>query len=325
MNNLSVRAQVILRRTYLRPLNQEGTEFETPEMMIDRVIGHQEWLWSRAAKRSLNQNEQAELSELRSLLLENAVTLSGRTLWLGGTEISRRREASMFNCAYLNLETVNDMVDAYWLLLQGCGVGFKPVMGCLNGFAKEVKSIEVRSSLINRAMWDANHKGGEENYSHYNPITKTWLLIVGDSAEAWAKAVGKLLAMKYPVDRIVLDFSQIRPEGIRLKGYGWITSGGKPFSEALVKICELLSRKADKLLSAIDIMDIGNHLGMTLTSRRSAEMTIYEYGGPEWKVFAKAKEDYWSTGNVQRGQSNNSLVFNHKPSEAELEQGLRRM
>ena len=325
MSGLSVRAQVVLRRTYLRPLDDAGKTFETPEMMVDRVIGHQEWLWSRAAKRSLNQSELNELNELRNLLLNNAVTLSGRTLWLGGTDISKRREASMFNCAFLKCETVNDFVDAYWLLLQGCGVGFKPVTGCLNGFANEVPTIEVRGSLITQEAWDAGIRGGTENVAHYDAATGRWLLIIGDSAEAWAKAVGKLLAMKYPVKKIVLDFSQIRPEGIRLKGYGWISSGYKPFSKALVSICNLLSKRADTLLSAVDIMDIGNHLGMTLTSRRSAEMMIYEYGGPEWKDFARAKQDYWTTGNPQRGQSNNSLVFNHRPSEAELEQVIRMM
>jgi ribonucleoside-triphosphate reductase len=44
---------------------------------------------------------------------------AGRTLWLGGTNIARTREASMFNCSHTNVETVYDLVDAFWLLLQG--------------------------------------------------------------------------------------------------------------------------------------------------------------------------------------------------------------
>ena len=43
----------------------------------------------------------------------------GRTLWLGGTELSRTRESSMFNCSYTHVETVYDIVDVLWLLLQG--------------------------------------------------------------------------------------------------------------------------------------------------------------------------------------------------------------
>ena len=44
----STRAQIITRRTYNRPLNKEGTEFETWEQTIGRVISHQKWLWERA-------------------------------------------------------------------------------------------------------------------------------------------------------------------------------------------------------------------------------------------------------------------------------------
>jgi ribonucleoside-triphosphate reductase len=50
----SFRAQVLTRRTYNRPLNDEGTVFETWEQTIDRVIEHQRWLWRRALGRALN-------------------------------------------------------------------------------------------------------------------------------------------------------------------------------------------------------------------------------------------------------------------------------
>ena len=45
---ISTRAEVITRRTYNRPLNEEGTLFETWEQTVDRVINHQQWLWERA-------------------------------------------------------------------------------------------------------------------------------------------------------------------------------------------------------------------------------------------------------------------------------------
>ena len=48
MREVGTRAQIITRRTYCRPLNEEGTKFETWEMVIDRVIRHQKWLWERA-------------------------------------------------------------------------------------------------------------------------------------------------------------------------------------------------------------------------------------------------------------------------------------
>jgi len=140
---------------------------------------------------------------------------------------------------------------------------------------------------------------------------------VGDSAAAWAKSAGKILAMKKPVDKIVLDFSQIRAGGIRLKGYGWISSGDETITVAFKAICELLSRRAGQLLTRMDLLDVENWLGTTLSSRRSAEIVLCPYGDPEWEQFALAKDQWW-VNNPQRAQSNNSLVFEQRPSKAEL-------
>jgi hypothetical protein len=55
-----------------------------------------------------------------------------------------------------------------------------------------------------------------------------------------------------------------------------------------------------------------------LSSRRSAEIALFEYGEDEWKEFAVAKDQFW-INNPQRAQSNNSLLFTQKPSVAALE------
>jgi len=310
----STRAQVITRRTYNRPLDSAGTVFETWEETVDRVIGHQRWLWERAQGKALRPPQVLELETLRSLMLQRKVTTSGRTLWLGGTEVAKRREASMFNCSFARTETVHDVVDQFWLLLQGCGVGFEPVVGVLSGFTKPVELQIIRSQKT-----DPNEKGRESNLETFTQEghRHVWYISVGDSAEAWAKLPGKLLANKKPCDRLVLDFSQIRPAGVRLSGYGWISSGDETIAASMEKIITLLNHRAGRLLSRIDILDILNHLGTTLSSRRSAEIALVPFGDPEWATFASAKKDHW-IDNPQRAQSNNSLLFYHKPSRNDL-------
>ena len=243
-------------------------------------------------------------------MIDRKVCPSGRTLWLGGTEVSKRREASQFNCSFLRVETVHDVVDAYWLLLQGCGVGFEPIVGTLNGFTRPCHLRIIRSTKT-----DALAKGREQNETEYHG--RSYYVSVGDSAEAWAKLPGKLLAEKRPFEELVVDFSEIRPAGARLKNYGWISSGDGLLAECVESIWRILCLRASHLLTRIDIMDIMNWLGATLSSRRSAEIALVPYGDPEWVDFAKSKKDYWLQ-NKQRGQSNNSLVFYHKPSSAEL-------
>ena len=309
-----VRSKIITRRTYNRPLNDEGTRFETWEQTIDRVIGHQKWLWERAkGGKSLTPLESDELEELRQLMLDKKASVSGRTLWLGGTDVAKRREASQFNCAYTEVKTIHDVVDMMWLLLQGCGVGFRMKPGILNGFTKPIEKIVVRRS-------QRTSKGGKsDNVETLETVNDkvVWKISVGDSAEAWAKAIGKLVAGKAHVDVLVLDFSEIRPAGSRLSGYGWISSGDAQLANAMEKIAEILNKRAGQLLTGIDILDIGNWLGTTLSSRRSAEIALMDYDSPEWEDFAVAKHNHFEN-NSQRAQSNNSIVFNHKPKKSEL-------
>lgn len=356
----SIRAQITERRTYLRPLNEEGTQFETFEQSIDRQIEHQRWLWERAkgglVKEKdgsfklvpLTDKEEAELSALRDLLLDRKVTLSGRTSWLGGTEVAKRRESSMFNCSFLEARTVYDIVDVLWLLLQGCGVGFRPIVGVLNGFQKHIEEVEIVRS-------QRTSKGGkQENEESFDPETGVWRISVGDSAEAWAKSIGKLLAGKYPAKKLIISFEEIRPAGERLKGYGWISSGDLQISIAFRAIAEILNKRAGQLLDRIDILDIVNWLGTVLSSRRSAEICLIAFDEPQWQEFATAKRNWWeyrladgslwpipdglnifdkkdkpiisklaaaagASNKEHRQQSNNTLLFFRPPQREELE------
>ena len=205
-------------------------------------------------------------------------------------------------------------------MLQGCGVGFEPVVGTLNGFARAA-DIEVWRS-------ERTDKGREENVSELRVTAeglRVYRLSVGDSAKAWAKALGKLMALKDPVDRIVLDYREIRPAGTRLKGYGWISSGDDTLHIALSRICQIMNNRAGQLLTRMDILDLLNHMGTTLSSRRSAEIAVMSVDDPEIDEFITAKKDFWLHDNAHRQQSNNSLMFYKKPTKWELSYIFDRM
>lgn len=311
---IDTRADVIIKRTYSRP-NEQGN-YESWNDIVARVINHQRWLWERAKGSTLQLNEIEELKELQQLMFDRKVLTSGRTLWLGGTDIAKTRESSQFNCSFTKVETVYDVVDVLWLLLQGCGVGFSPVVGTLNGFAHPIPEIEIiRSTKVLNA--DGTYdKGREDNLETF--VDGVWTISIGDSAESWAKSIGKLLAGKYKAKKLVFDFSNLRPAGIRLKGYGWISSGDSALAKAYEAIAKILNQRAGQLLTRMDILDVVNWLGTVLSSRRSAQIALFEYGEEEWKEFALAKKEWWLTGNSQRIQSNNSLTFQDKPSREQL-------
>jgi len=311
----SARAGIITRRTYNRPLDEENGIFETWEQTCDRVIEHQRWLWKRARGRELGVAQDKELAELRDILLERKGSVAGRTLWLGGTDVAKKREASQFNCSFVRVETVHDVVDVLWLLLQGCGVGAIPTQGVLNGFARPIENIEVVHTERTKEQFLNGDRGNENNVETFED--GVWTIKVGDSAEAWAKSVGKLLSGKHAARKLVLDFSELRPAGIRLSGYGWISSGDRAIAAAYLRIAKILSQRAGSLLTFADIHDILNWLGTILSSRRSSEIILHHFE-PGWREFAEFKKDFWLHDNNQRQQSNNSLLFWHKPTMGEL-------
>ena len=319
MTKPTARAMATALRTYHRPIREGDPMLESWEQVVERVVSHQRWLWERGLGRPLSEREEDELDDLYQMILGRYIAPAGRTLWLGGTELSRTRESCMFNCSFTHIETVYDVVDCLWLLLQGCGVGFRPITGTLNGFRRPLQEIKVIRST-------RTGKGGiTHNIEMFDPESATWTIKVGDSAVAWAKAVGKLVAGKFPAKTLILDFSEIRPSGTRLKGYGWISSGDEQIAKAFKAIAQILSDRADQLLTRMDILDIINWLGTILSSRRSAQIALFEYGQPEWEEFALAKKEWWLKGNAHRQQSNNSLLFRQKPTRTEFERIFQMM
>jgi ribonucleoside-triphosphate reductase len=321
MPQASIRAQIVERRTYLRPLDEEGQLFETSEEAVLRQLRHQRWLWERAQGSILSRSQEGELDKLGDILRNLEGVLAGRTRWLGGTQTAMRREASQFNCSFVEVRTVHDLVDTFWLLLQGCGVGFRPIRGTLNGFVQPIPEIEV-------VRTQREDKGGyETNREYFNPKTSEWRITVGDSAESWAKVIGKLAAGKYPAKKLVFDLSQLRPAGSRLAGYGWLCSGDEMLADALPKIANIFNQRAGELLTRIDILDLVNLLGTVLSSRRSAQICLIPFLEDECIEFAQAKVDHWTpeVNKPWRAQSNNSILFYQEPSRKHLNKVFEQM
>lgn len=293
MTTPTLNSRAIALSSYHRPLQEEAGLLENWQQVTDRVINRQKWLWTRSLGRSLNKLEKEELKELSLLLKRRSLLPDGRTLWLSGTDISEKRESCMFNSAFTYVETVYDVVDLFWLLLQGCSVGFYPITGTLNGFRCPLESVVVIRSTRLKA------DGSKSNEEIFDRDTGLWTIKIGDTAEAFAKAVGKLIAGKYPAKKLILDFSEIRPAGSRLKGYGWFSTGDEPLSVALQNITKILSRRADQLLTRADILELIGFLNIVPASKQTAELAHIEYGQPEWEGKFSAK---------------NALLFHTRPS-----------
>ncbi len=310
--DFSSRAAAVTLRTYCRPKDDEGTSFESwPEVIQRSTYDHHLRLWEEAG----GSPNLEELKELNQLGLERKGLLAGRTLWLGGTDYAYTKSSSQFNCSAVEISSVYDLVDAFWLLLNGCGVGAIPRVGILHGYLQPIPELEIVPSTK-----DKNYRGRKNNIEILPCASNdyTWTIDIGDDAGSWAKSLGKLVnSPRTKIRKLRLVFEEVRGPGGRLKGYGWICNGFRPLADAYIAIHRILNRKAGNLLDELDIGDIFNWCGSVLSSRRAAENLLLDSYSPMKESFTIRKENYW-IDNPQRRQSNDSFLFWTKQTKKEL-------
>jgi adenosylcobalamin-dependent ribonucleoside-triphosphate reductase len=310
-------AQIITRRSYCRPLDMDDpVEFESRDEMIERAIDQQVWLWERAQGSKLKWDQRNEINELRWAYMEGLAAPAGRVLWLGGTEKIKEVEIASFNCTAKKTRTVHDFVDQFWVLLNGCGAGGYMETGTLHGFANRIDAVEVITSK--RGPRD---KGRPDNHERYDDREGIWTIRVGDSAQAWAKAFGKLIVgYRRGCKKLVLDFSEVRGAGGRLKGYGWICHGPAPLEKVFRRVIDIRNGAIGRPLSRDEMHDLFNLIATVLSTRRAAEITMCDLDDPDVVGFARFKEvdledSLWS----HRTQSNNTILARRRPTEVEFD------
>lgn len=214
----------------------------------------------------------------------------GRGLWTMGTDhVVKHGSAALNNCGFVSTnkmgknhaETVKPFAFLMDMLMLGVGVGFD-TLG-----AGKVNVLKVPESDFND-------------------------FVVSDTREGWVDSVAALLdsyLCKYDHDPkpVRFDYSQVRPAGTPIKGFGGLASGPDPLIVLHDSIRDLLNRRANKPISSGDITDICNMIGRCVVSgnvRRSAELAI---GLPDDEEFINLKQDKEAL-RTHRWASNNSVA-----------------
>ena len=300
-----LRAELLMLSKYSHHLNlDESQPFERWSDIIDRSIRHQKKIWQQSIGRDLNDSELSELNELRQGQLKKKIALAGRTYNLGGLPISESRPETQFNCWYDSVKTVHDSVDMFYLLLCGGGVTSVLERG-MAGFQNHIELEVIRTQRTTKG-------GNKDNIEIFDD--GIWTIKVGDSAEGWAKFLGKLLAHTYPAKKLIVDFSELRPAGIVLSQFRWISNGDQQLADATAKIVKILNDSVARSLSKINLLDILTLVGGVLATRRSAQMMGMSYHDPEINDFITAKSNDNVLNFPNRYNSNNTIMCYTKPN-----------
>jgi ribonucleoside-diphosphate reductase alpha chain len=143
-------------------------------------------------------------------------------------------------------------------------------------------------------------------------------IVVDDSKEGWCDAF--VLGMKTWLagEDVEVDYSKLRPAGARLKTMGGRSSGPDPFRELMNFTRNKVFSRQNKRLRNIDLHDIICKIGEVVVSggvRRTAMISLSDLDDQEIR---HAKEGQFYMTEPQRMLSNNSAVYNEKPTSTEF-------
>mgnify|MGYP003503159803 FL=1 len=209
------------------------------------------------------------------------------------------------NCSYTKTESWGDLSDLFYMLMVGTGVGFRCSVEMANKLAPLYRNISYSSTNSPAAMED-RIEFTETHISDDNELT----IVVGDSKEGWVQALTyyfQFLSQTWLDGEvgIILDVSNVRPAGEKLKTFGGRASGPQPLIEMFEAITQIITgefyhhdglgpsgvlNNSDYVhLRPVHVLDIGNFIGNNVVVggvRRTAEIFICDPDDYE-SIFAK--------------------------------------
>jgi len=219
--------------------------------------------------------------EIRMAILEHKIMPSMRLLAMAGKP-AERDNTTIYNCSYLPVDSLESFVEALFISMAGCGVGFS------------VEEVEVQKlpqiKLQIENKYPVNH-------------------IVDDSAEGWGVALRVGLHAWFNGEDVLYNFSNIRPAGSVLLTKGGRASGPEPLQKLLAFAKNRILARQGKRLRTIDAHDIMCAVGSAAVAggvRRTAMISLFD---EDDELMLNSKAGDFAQHNSQRWNANNSVVW----------------
>jgi len=229
--------------------------------------------------------------QIRRSILEMRAMPSMRLLAMAGVAASRNN-VTIYNCAYLPVDSLDSFVEALLICMNGCGVGFS-----------------VESQYVSQLPPIAKQTGGGSS-----------TLLVDDTTEGCAYALRCGLAAWFAGEDLNFDLSNVRPAGAPLLIKGGRASGPRPLRRMLQLVRSRVLRRQDGFLTSLDAHDIMCAIGGLPIAGGVrpgiAMISLFDSSDDEMRF---CKDDVQNSHNQQRWNANNSLVWDAAdPTKSEI-------
>jgi ribonucleoside-triphosphate reductase len=256
---------LVYQRTYSR-VKDDGTNevwWETVRRVVEGCYNMQK-TWIEMQGLGWNANKaQCSAQEMYDRMFWMKFLPPGRGLWAMGSAITEERGcfAALNNCAFVSTgDMTDDPSEPFTFLMDasmlGVGVGFDTL-------------------------------GAKSNILIKSPRAAVEEMVIPDSREGWVDSVGRLLNSYFKGGPTMqFDYSEIRPAGQPIKGFGGVASGPEPLAALHEDIRALMDAQVGQTVSKRLIVDLMNLIGKCVVAgnvRRTAEMALdFDPNDPEY-------------------------------------------
>lgn len=278
---------VTYKRTYSRWIPSEGRTEEWWETCRRVLEGNFNLVNDPRTHEELIE----EMEESYDLMWRMLWLPPGRGLWISGTESAAKNGSSLNNCWVISMEPekyYNDetsplkastpFVFAMDMLMCGGGVG----TAITNESTKKFRKVNNHVNL--HVVCDPKHPNVVElGAVNIPPRDQDHTYIrVKDSRRGWTDALRVLIDSHYKVTNyeynLVIDVSDVRSSGKRIKGFGGTSAGPGPLVRLLRAVQDILKGAAGRKLTSVEIADIVGNIGKCVVAgnvRRSALLHLF--------------------------------------------------
>lgn len=282
-----------------------------------------------------------EAQELYDNVFNLRQFLSGRTMWIGSTEIADKHPMGNYNCAHEVIARFEAFRNIFYLSMVGSGVG----VNVRRKFVDRLPEIRSDFEVIHMAYEEKQKSKRTDHTSVEFMDDSTVTITIGDSKEGWIESLEHffeiLSSFKYrSVKSIRFCYDNVRPKGEKLKTFGGTASGHESLLKmykGIEKVIKRASARDSRLnvkLEPIDCVDIANIIGQNVVSggvRRTAQIILCD---ADDKAVINAKMELYSKVDGQwvpnkdilhRQMSNNSIIHAEKPAREDFHKQIEAM
>jgi adenosylcobalamin-dependent ribonucleoside-triphosphate reductase len=316
-------------RTYSRWLSEEGKREE----------------WWQTVRRAVEYNctltrtSKKEAQQLYKNIFNLKQFLSGRSFWIGGTDVSNKYPLANFNCAFIVIDSIIAFRDLFYLLMLGTGVGNRIL---LHSDINKLPKFKTKMNLIHQD-YIPYPKDKRTDYTSVKFIgNDTAEIIIGDSKEGWCNSLYYYIdiltnKMYRNINKVIMNYNHVRPKGEKLKTFGGSASGHESIKIMFYKIDKIVSKEIEinyMKLRPIDVIDICNAIGENVViggvRRTSQNCLISPFDGESIQakneLYVKKGQKWIENKELShRKMSNNSIFYEEKPTREQLQWHMKQL